>query len=82
MDTLVGKDEGNIHVNICTTLCEADHSPRSGSCFFHKPRQWPSSYSCVVNLHKGGARPKVPVVIAPVFGPIRHSCVVQGTKAA
>jgi hypothetical protein len=32
MDTLVGKDEGNIHLNICTTLCEADHGTRSGSC--------------------------------------------------
>lgn len=35
------------------------------------------SYYCVVNLHRGGVRPKVPAVIVPVFGPIRHSCVVQ-----
>jgi len=25
-----------------------------------------------------GARPKAPAVIVPVFGPIRHSCVVLG----
>jgi hypothetical protein len=39
MDMLVGKDEGNVHINICKTVCEADRGPRSGSCFFHKPHQ-------------------------------------------
>jgi hypothetical protein len=39
MDTLVGKDEGNIHINIRTTLCEADHVPEAARTSFTKPSQ-------------------------------------------
>jgi hypothetical protein len=61
MDTLVGKDEGNIHVNICTTLCEADHGfPEAARASFISRANDPQAivaWSICTRVVRGRKRP-------------------------